>query len=47
MVKKSTKKVVKKPSSDKVDFQPNRMSLAVSALAAVSLVLLGVIAVYM
>jgi len=47
MVKKSTKKVVKKSVSTKEEFQPNRMSLAVSALAAVSLVLLGVIAVYM
>lgn len=48
MVKKATKKVVKKSAvAEKVDYWPNRMSLAVAALAAVTLVLLAVIAVYM
>lgn len=48
MVKKSTKKVVKKAAvAEKVDYWPNRMSLAVAALAAVTLVLLAVIATYM
>ncbi len=48
MVKKSTKKAVKKPApAEKVDYWPNRMSLAVAALAAVTLVLLAVIATYL
>jgi hypothetical protein len=48
MVKKATKKAVKKSTStEKVDYWPNRMSLAVAALAAVTLVLLAVIATYM
>jgi hypothetical protein len=42
MVKKAVKK-----QSEKVDYWPNRMSLAVAALAAVTLVLLAVIATYM
>lgn len=47
-MKKATKKVVKKSAvAEKVDYWPNRMSLAVAALAAVTLVLLAVIAVYM
>jgi hypothetical protein len=47
MVKKATKKVVKKSAStEKVDYWPNRMSLAVAALSAVTLVLLAVIAIY-
>jgi hypothetical protein len=47
MVKKSTKKVVKKSAStEKVDYWPNRMSLAVATLSAVTLVLLAVIAIY-
>lgn len=45
MVKHITKKLSKK-SSQKVDFEPNRMAFAVAALAAVSLVLLAVIAMY-
>jgi hypothetical protein len=50
MVKKTTpkvSKVAKKPVAKKVDIEPNKMSLAVAALAAVTLVLLGIIAVYL
>ena len=46
MVKQSVKKP-KKPSakaSDKVDYEPNKMGLAIATGAAVSLVLLGMIA---
>jgi hypothetical protein len=46
MVKKTTSKVSKKPTTKKVDIEPNKMSLAVAALAAVSLVLLAIIAIY-
>lgn len=35
-----------KPSSKKVDYYPNRMTLAVSALAGTLLVLLALIAVF-
>lgn len=42
MVKQSVKRTTTKKSAKKVDFEPNKMALAVSALAAVSLVLLGV-----
>ena len=41
--KKIAKKVVKK--SDKVDYYPNRMTFAVSALAATILVLISLITV--
>ena len=57
MVKQATKKSVKKPvtkhvkkvtkkSTQVVDFEPNKMGFAVAALAAVSLVLLGMVAMY-
>lgn len=45
--KKPTKKTTSKASTKKVqrvDIYPNRMSLAIAALAAVSLVLFGLIA---
>ena len=46
----STRKVVKKSPvrkvrSSKVDYYPNRMTVAISALAGVSLVLFGLLAV--
>jgi hypothetical protein len=44
MVKQSSKKPVKKQTK-KVDFEPNKMGIAVAATASVSLVLLAVIAV--
>jgi hypothetical protein len=50
MVKKTTpkvSKVTKKLPAKKVDIEPNKMSLAIAALAAVTLVLLGIIAVYL
>ena len=43
MVKQPSKKTVKK-QTNKVDFEPNKMALAVSAMAAASLVLVAVIA---
>lgn len=45
--KSATKKVVKKaaPASQKVDFYPNRMTVAVAALAGTLLVLVSLIAV--
>ncbi|MDN5274385.1 MAG: hypothetical protein JWP06_286 [Candidatus Saccharibacteria bacterium] len=43
MVKQSSKKVVKK-QTHKVDFEPNKMALAVAATAAASLTLVAVIA---
>lgn len=43
MVKQSSKKVVKK-QAHKVDFEPNKMSLAIAATAAASLTLVAVIA---
>lgn len=46
MVKKSTKATSKKSTAKKVDFEPTKMGLAVAALAAVSLVLVAVIALY-
>lgn len=58
MVKKTTSKAktskatkpAKKPAvkqvAQKVDIEPNKMSFAVAALAAVTLVLLAVIAMY-
>lgn len=45
MVKQSTKKPIKK-SPKVADFEPNKVSFAVAALAAVSLVILGLLAVY-
>jgi hypothetical protein len=44
MVKQSAKKPVKK-STGKTDFEPNKMTFAIAALASVTLVLLAVIAV--
>jgi hypothetical protein len=58
MVKKTTpkakapkvSKAAKKPSAkavaQKVDIEPNKMSFAIAALAAVTLVLLAIIAMY-
>jgi hypothetical protein len=48
MVKKAanSKKTSKTPRSQKVDYEPNKMTFAIAALAAVSLVLLAAIAVY-
>jgi hypothetical protein len=47
MVKKTTSKATKKPASKKVDIEPNKMSFAIAALAAVTLVLLAIIATYL
>jgi hypothetical protein len=44
MVKQSAKKSAKK-STSKTDFEPNKMTFAIAALAGVSLVLFAVIAV--
>jgi hypothetical protein len=48
MVKKTVKKVVSttKKSTKVDDFEPNKMGFMVAALAAVSLVVLGLIAMY-
>lgn len=48
MVKKSVKKVVAttKKSTKVENFEPNKMGFTVAALAAVSLVVLGLIAMY-
>jgi hypothetical protein len=43
MAKKSSKKTTKKSTKKAVDFEPNRMSLAVAATAVTSLVLLAVL----
>lgn len=43
MVQKTQKKAVKKQPA-KVDYEPNKMGLAVASLAAVSLVLLAALA---
>jgi hypothetical protein len=43
MVKQSSKKTTKK-TVQRVDFEPNKMGLAIAALAAVSLVLVAVMA---
>jgi len=45
-VAKSVRKVVKRASSNKVDYYPNKMTLAVSVLAGTSLVLLGFLAAF-
>jgi hypothetical protein len=42
MVKQSSKKIVKK-QTDKVNFEPNKMALAVSATAAATLTLFAMI----
>lgn len=49
MVKKTVKKTVatSKKSSKVENFEPNKMGFAVASLAAVSLVILGLIAMYM
>jgi hypothetical protein len=44
MAKQTSKKVSKKTAKSKVDFEPNKMGLAVAILASVSLVLLALIA---
>lgn len=48
MVKKSVKKVAATPkkSTNVENFEPTKMALTVAALAAVSLVVLGLIATY-
>jgi hypothetical protein len=43
LVKQSPKKKSARPS-EKVDFEPNKMGLAVASVAAVSLVLIAIIA---
>lgn len=45
-VKKTVSKAAPKKAAQTVDFYPNRMGFAVASLAAVSLVLLGMIAMY-
>lgn len=45
MVKKATQSKAK-ASVNRVDYYPNRVGLLVAAVAAVSLVILGLIAVY-
>jgi hypothetical protein len=46
MVKNAPQSKVKKSDSHRVDYYPNRMGLTVAAIAAIALVILGVIAVY-
>jgi hypothetical protein len=46
MVKKASQSTAKS-SGNRVDYYPNRVGLAVAAIAAISLVVLGVVAVYM
>lgn len=43
---KTAKKPAAKAVAQKVDIEPNKMSFAIAALAAVTLVLLAVIAMY-
>lgn len=45
MVKKAVQSKVQ-TSEDRVDYYPNRMGLVVAAIAAISLVILGIIATY-
>jgi len=45
MTKQTVKKVTKH-SNKKVDYEPNKMTLAIAALAAVTLVLLAVIVTF-
>lgn len=45
MVKKSPHAKMKSPATHRVDYYPNRMGLVVATIAAVSLVILGIIAV--
>lgn len=45
MVKKTVQSQTR-PSGDRVDYYPNRMGLIVAAIAAISLVILGVVATY-
>jgi hypothetical protein len=45
MVKKAVQSQAK-PSGNRVDYYPNRMGLIVAAIAAISLVILGVVATY-
>lgn len=46
MVKKASLSQTKK-SEHRVDYYPNRMALGVAAIAAISLVILGFVAVYL
>jgi hypothetical protein len=46
MVKKAPQSKVKKSDNHRVDYYPNRMGLTVAAIAAITLVILGLIAVY-
>lgn len=46
MVKKSSQAKPKVPTTDRVDYYPNRMGLMIASIATVSLVILGIIAVY-
>ncbi|MET0980010.1 MAG: hypothetical protein ABWX90_02015 [Candidatus Saccharimonadales bacterium] len=45
MVKKAVQSQAKS-SGNRVDYYPNRMGLIVAAIAAISLVILGVVATY-
>jgi hypothetical protein len=45
MVKKSSPSKAKASNNSRVDYYPNRMGLIVATIAAVSLVILGIIAV--
>lgn len=45
-VSKKQPKKVTKPSAKNVDFEPNKMGFAVAVLAAVSLTVLGLLAMY-
>lgn len=45
MVKKTVQSKAK-PSENRVDYYPNRMGLVVAAIAAISLVILGIVAKY-
>lgn len=46
MVKKSSSPKAKASNNTHVDYYPNRMGFVVATIAAVSLVILGVVAVY-
>jgi hypothetical protein len=46
MVKKVSKSTAKS-SGNRVDYYPNRVGFAVAAIAAISLVVLGIVAIYM
>lgn len=46
MVKKTVKRPAKTAQSNKVDYEPNKMTFAVAVLAVVILVLLALIVTY-